>query len=35
MCECGSLTPADYLRRVKELRDNRMHVKFNHLPLAQ
>jgi AraC-like DNA-binding protein len=31
---CG-LSPADYLRRLKELRKNGLHVKFNHLPLGK
>jgi len=31
----SGLTPAAYLRRLKELRSKGLHVKFNHLPIAQ
>jgi AraC-like DNA-binding protein len=27
-------SPADYLGRLRDLRDKRLHVKFNHLPVA-
>jgi len=31
----SGLSPTDYLRRRKDLRKQGLHVKFNHLPLAQ
>ena len=30
----SGFSPADYLRRVKELRKKGLHVKFNHLPVS-
>jgi AraC-like DNA-binding protein len=31
----SGFSPADYLRRLNDLRKQRSHVKFNHLPLAR
>lgn len=31
----SGLSPADYLRRVKDLRTGGLHIKFNHLPVAR
>jgi len=31
----SGFSPADYLRRLNELRRQGSHVKFNHLPLAR
>jgi AraC-like DNA-binding protein len=31
----SGFSPADYLRRLRDLRQQGLHVKFNHLPLAQ
>lgn len=33
--EFSGFSPAEYLRRVKHLRNRGMHAKFNHLPLAE
>lgn len=33
--EFSRLSPACYLRQLKDLRDKGTHVKFNHLPLAK
>jgi len=33
--EFSGFGPADYLRRLKELRDSGVHVKFNHLPVGR
>ncbi len=31
----SGLSPADYLRRLKQLRNKGLHVKFNHLPVSK
>jgi AraC-like DNA-binding protein len=33
--EFSGFSPADYLRRLKDLRDKGLHVKFNHLPVGK
>ena len=33
--EFSGFSPADYLRRLKSLRNNGLHIKFNHLPLGK
>jgi AraC-like DNA-binding protein len=33
--EFSGFSPADYLRRLKALRNNGLHVKFNHLPMSK
>lgn len=33
--EFSGFSPADYLRRLKELRNKGLHVKFNHLPVSK
>ena len=33
--EFSGFSPADYLRRLKGLRSNGLHIKFNHLPLGK
>jgi AraC-like DNA-binding protein len=33
--EFSGFSPADYLRRLKTLRDKGLHIKFNHLPVGK
>lgn len=33
--EFSGFSPVDYLRRLKDLRDEGVHVKFNHLPVGE